>query len=1197
MKRILALVLTIVMLLSIVSCNTNKGESDTTPQETTNESTTPEETTPADTSVTYTVTVVDENDAPLEGATVQLCIGNICRLPSTTNADGIATFKFGKGAYIAKVTLDGYTGEAEYTFAENSTELKVQLTKISEVTTPEVTTPEVTTPEVTTPEVTTPEETIPAGTPVTYTVIVVDENDAPLEGATVQLCMGDICRLPSITNADGVATFKFEKGAYIAKVTLAGYTGEVEYKFAENSTELRVQLTKTPEVTTPEEDDPTIPEIEVSLPEASKVIANIIGAVAASVEVSENSQFVFVLEQEDKDLGFNGSKQVLFIEVAEAAVDSDGEVLKAHLKAKVGKAIVELPAYGASKNIVVEKDDITSYYEFEISVNGDDVSIVANDQNASLNLSELVYGKIAQMLGVDDIETLEAMLKSAYIAQELEKNLMPIIAAAIGGTLEELPTVSPAYIEHLETLFVALGEDIVTKTTDDVTSNTTISLNIAALKNLLSEIEGKTLAQYLEGVYGENVVASLSSFLKSIPDKKVKDIVDAAVTLAESTDVSVQEIYALIDMYILTVTGEEFSIEEQINERYNNTLAELLAEYNGVKPEEQDKFIESMKASFANVADMLETVSIDALLSSMFMDTNEGFIENLKATIDMFDEQIVYNLTVDADGYVLALNYGIGDLQYNMVVEGEATILTVSMPNGVEFVVTINGEGFTVAVKQDGEQVATGSMTVTEEINGEDVVTTVVVDIQNSEADLVDFTLVNVNGVVTQFDVVIRGYNVERNTHYYPEPVEFIEVTEKKELVDILAVEYKNDGTIAFNATVKVHDAFGEGHGNPETGEYFETWVREWSEMATIAYSDLGDGTAALTLLFGGVYGVQINQESNELTVDITVDGESVASGSFGVTSEVVDDKLYETIKAELRDAENELLSFSMVYVDGILTTLDAVVNGYYTESEWVEAPKNEGEQDDYFDGSLDFEKVENNYVIATPNPDGSIDFDGDYIVTIKPVEPNGEWVYTPTFVNWLTVAYDNANDASVLHIIAHEEVIPMADDIVITVENNQASAVLSKNGELVANVTLSVTETGLSVEVNNATETVFQAGVEFIDNAEGEDFIRVEYQGIEVIYGYKVDENGVKFAVYNNGDEVVALFEAVKNDSSVVLTSVLGPKGDELLSAVVTFTVAEDELVIDIDLDHLLIYQMISEILFEKCYIEFDGAITIKVA
>ena len=113
-----------------------------------------------------------------------------------------------------------------------------------EETTPEVTT-EVTTPEVTLPEFTTPEETTPEDTRVTYTVTVVDENNAPLAGASVQMCVGNLCKFPSFTGADGVVTFLFDPDDYTVKVTLKDYTGEASYKFAVGSTELTVQLTKT----------------------------------------------------------------------------------------------------------------------------------------------------------------------------------------------------------------------------------------------------------------------------------------------------------------------------------------------------------------------------------------------------------------------------------------------------------------------------------------------------------------------------------------------------------------------------------------------------------------------------------------------------------------------------------------------------------------------------------------------------------------------------------------------------------------------------------------------------------------------------------------------------------------------------------------------------------------------------------------
>ena len=140
-KMAMLVCLTVCILFCVVAC---KEENDETPAITTNEETTttkmtlppeftqPEETTPEDLSVTYTVTVVDENNAPLAGATVQLCVGDLCRLPGFTNDDGVASFKFDEADYTVKVTLAGYTGEVEYHFAAGSTELTVQLTKVAE---------------------------------------------------------------------------------------------------------------------------------------------------------------------------------------------------------------------------------------------------------------------------------------------------------------------------------------------------------------------------------------------------------------------------------------------------------------------------------------------------------------------------------------------------------------------------------------------------------------------------------------------------------------------------------------------------------------------------------------------------------------------------------------------------------------------------------------------------------------------------------------------------------------------------------------------------------------------------------------------------------------------------------------------------------------------------------------------------------
>ena len=89
---------------------------------------------PDDNTVTYTVTVVDQDGAPVVGVYVQMCVGDLCKLPMPTNANGVVVFEdFDPADYSVKVNgAIGYTVEESYHFAADSTELTITLTKIAE---------------------------------------------------------------------------------------------------------------------------------------------------------------------------------------------------------------------------------------------------------------------------------------------------------------------------------------------------------------------------------------------------------------------------------------------------------------------------------------------------------------------------------------------------------------------------------------------------------------------------------------------------------------------------------------------------------------------------------------------------------------------------------------------------------------------------------------------------------------------------------------------------------------------------------------------------------------------------------------------------------------------------------------------------------------------------------------------------------
>ena len=71
-----------------------------------------------------------------------------------------------------------------------------------------------------------------------------DDKGTLLKGATVQFYVGNQRVHSAVTDSKGVVSFKAEKATYTVKVTLADYTGETQYKFSANSTELKVKLKK-----------------------------------------------------------------------------------------------------------------------------------------------------------------------------------------------------------------------------------------------------------------------------------------------------------------------------------------------------------------------------------------------------------------------------------------------------------------------------------------------------------------------------------------------------------------------------------------------------------------------------------------------------------------------------------------------------------------------------------------------------------------------------------------------------------------------------------------------------------------------------------------------------------------------------------------------------------------------------------------
>ena len=191
LKKILAIALVICMLastLALTSCGKDEDNGDKGNDNGGNTATNDN---------TYTITVVDGAKNPVEGVTVMV---SPTYKTYKSNKDGKITFETDKTGLQAMITAspDGYEHSTSIVdFKSGSKELTLTVTKLADET-------------------------------VTYTVKIVDQNNDPVVGASVQLCYNGVCLTAVSTDANGEITNSLKAGYEVSvKVEVApgsGYT-------------------------------------------------------------------------------------------------------------------------------------------------------------------------------------------------------------------------------------------------------------------------------------------------------------------------------------------------------------------------------------------------------------------------------------------------------------------------------------------------------------------------------------------------------------------------------------------------------------------------------------------------------------------------------------------------------------------------------------------------------------------------------------------------------------------------------------------------------------------------------------------------------------------------------------------------------------------------------------------------------------
>ena len=176
-RALLVLILALSLAMVLSSCgDKDKGNDDEGKDE-------------GETKITYTVTVVDDNGAPVKGITVELTAGSGTPVPFTTDSEGKITYKSSKTveAKVTKIPASHYFGNLNKALEfDKDGNLNI---------------------------------TLEAYDP--YVIKVVDDEGNPISGIKVQMCdESGSCRLPKTTDANGEASYPYEEGTFHAQLTV-----------------------------------------------------------------------------------------------------------------------------------------------------------------------------------------------------------------------------------------------------------------------------------------------------------------------------------------------------------------------------------------------------------------------------------------------------------------------------------------------------------------------------------------------------------------------------------------------------------------------------------------------------------------------------------------------------------------------------------------------------------------------------------------------------------------------------------------------------------------------------------------------------------------------------------------------------------------------------------------------------------------
>ena len=431
-----------------------------------------------------------------------------------------------------------------------------------------------------------------------------------------------------------------------------------------------------------------IEAVSITLPRVAEFIKSFVGMNEINIDAA-NTELIFIEELD----GDGENKRYIAIDLTRFELSGNEDDIFAHITFELGIATVldgeGEPVFGTEVLV-------------DIFANGDEVSISVTEgedlTESDVNLTEEFYGYIAERFGM----TYEELAETYYLLEKTAEYLPMIESLLEWAANLELPE-GEANVNSVAAILYNLLVD--------VDENGYYYLDIEGIVATLEDAKSMTVAKLIDSYFGKGTMTAIETFMLGLPMMKVKTLAKSVELFAESNDIDLDEVYALVNYVIYLSTGEDFNLEREIKVRYNKTVAQVIIELSNEGNEEiTESEINAMAlglvSQIKSTLDMLKKYNVDQLYNLYtYEDANFDYsvTDEIISTLELIDSMLDAKWHYSTDGELDALEIGIAGMLsvgYD-IVDGDATVsaeitLDGGKTVGFDGVITETGVTFTV---------------------------------------------------------------------------------------------------------------------------------------------------------------------------------------------------------------------------------------------------------------------------------------------------------------------------------------------------------------------------------------------------------------------------------------------------------------------------------------------------------------------